>query len=218
MKCFEMMLAAITLIVACFNAEALLNQSIMRRKPSISMKSSTLSTIGITRVTTDSIIESKDTRAFQALVPPVQLGQIRFLIDLWRNIASPDDETDLDSRSPSDLIEKSFRLTDYSQSRQSIQNVLKHFQTCKDCAADDAILLAEQDDDNNDMLTLTYGNFKLFNDDIDEDGEAWEDIPDFDDSILGPKVEGTIEELIFKEEHDDEVVIDVIRNWVTKGK
>jgi hypothetical protein len=61
----------------------------------------------------------------------INLAKIDFLVNLWKGISFPD------------LIPpkgQEFILRDYALTRQSIQSVLTHFQTCKDCAGEDAVL------------------------------------------------------------------------------
>lgn len=132
------------------------------------------------------------------------LNKVRFLESLWKGISFPSDI-------PAEGQE--FRLKDFALTRRSIQPVISHFQTCKDCAGEDAVLVATQDDEKNDMLVLSCGGFKILSDNPEDDDEVWEDL---DESLFGP-VEGENELPVFRDEKDDEKVLDISKMWVKKG-
>ena len=82
------------------------------------------------------------------------------LVSLWDKIAFPnenDEDTD-------------FRISDYGLSRKDVGGFITHFQTCKDCAADHAFLMATQDENGADVLRLSNVYFPMLSEeDSDED-------------------------------------------------
>lgn len=128
--------------------------------------------------------------------------QINLLVDLWSVIAFP----------PEDGREVDFKLSDYQLNRVDVKGFLKHFQTCKDCAADRAFLMATQDDDNNDILRLATVDYKVFEND--EDDDEW---GNFDPDLLGDDASSSeAPRSIFPVEPDDELVVRDSREWVRK--
>jgi hypothetical protein len=81
------------------------------------------------------------------------------LVSLWDKIAFPnenDEDTD-------------FRISDYGLSRKDVGGFITHFQTCKDCAADHAFLMATQDDSGADVLRLSNVYFPMLSEDDSDD-------------------------------------------------
>lgn len=73
------------------------------------------------------------------------------LVSLWDKIAFPnEDDEDTD-----------FKLSDYGMTRADVGGFITHFQTCKDCAADHAFLMATQDDSGEDVLRLNNVYFPV---------------------------------------------------------
>jgi hypothetical protein len=127
---------------------------------------------------------------------------VNFLASLWKSISFPKEEHEME-----------FRLADYGLNRKSIRGVLAHFQNCKDCAAEDSILIATQDDKKNDVLVLTPGNFKILSDNPEDDDEIWEDI---DESYFAGDAPEAEVLPVFVEEKNDDRVMEIIKVWVKK--
>lgn len=127
----------------------------------------------------------------------------RLLIDVWEKIAFPS-EADEDTY---------FRLKDYSLTRQDVPPFIKHFQVCRDCAADGAYLLAGQDDKGDDALQLTKVSFPMaVEDDSDDDWGNWDDdtkkmiSEDMSEQYVPP----------FPTETSDDLVLADTKEWVRK--
>ena len=79
--------------------------------------------------------------------------------------------------------------------------------------ADNAFLIATQNENNEDVLKLTSVNFQLFSEE--EDDEEWTDYENyFEDD------ESKNEELVdvFPIEHNDDIVMNDTKDWVRKSK
>jgi len=140
------------------------------------------------------------------------LRQIALLISLWQNIAFP-------PPSEQDDNHVDFKLTDFGLSRNTVRGVLSHFQTCKDCAADNAMLIATQDETNDDILRLLATNFPLLSE---EDDESWTDYSNLGE-LEGEEGMGTQAEddevsnkPVFPIEGDDSIVLAHTQDWVRK--
>lgn len=130
----------------------------------------------------------------------VQLN--RLLVDLWDKIAFPTTATD-----DSDTV---FRLKDYGLSRGDIKGFLKHFQVCKDCAADGAFLMATRDAQGDDVLQLSNVDFPLT---VEEDSD--DDWGLFDKSLLGDEANQVYVPSFPAEPLDDVVMADT-KEWVRR--
>lgn len=93
-------------------------------------------------------------------------------------------------------------LKDYKLKRKSVRGFLKHFQTCKDCAVDNAFLMATQDEEGNDAVSLSSMSFPLAVED--EDDEEWGQF-DQSEEFLGAMIDTNIKP--FPEEPDDDIVL-----------
>jgi hypothetical protein len=124
----------------------------------------------------------------------------RFLVDVWSKVCYP-------SESGEDLLV----LKDYKLKRKSVKGFLKHFQTCKDCAIDNAFLMATQDDEGNDAVSLSSMHFPLAVED--ENDEEWGQF-DQSEEYLGKKID--VNTKPFPEEEDDDIVLADTKEWVQK--
>lgn len=130
----------------------------------------------------------------------IALGHKRtdLLLAIWERVAYPVGET-------------SFKLSDYGLTRETARTLLDHFQGCKDCAADNAFLMAMQDDEGNDILMLNDVSFKVISEDDDEVfGEE-------DYSEILAQYDGELKEEVkdvFPNERDDNIVMRDTRQWV----
>lgn len=134
---------------------------------------------------------------------PLVINQVALLVGMWGKIAFPSEDSQ----------ETDFRLGDYGLDRNSVRGFLQHFQTCKDCAADNAFLMAAQDDaDGADMLRLSNVYFPMcVENDSDEEWGL------FDPELLGDNGgSGADERTIFPVEKDDAVVLADTKEWVRK--
>lgn len=135
------------------------------------------------------------------------LRQTALLISLWQNIAFPPQENE---------NHVDFKLSDYGLSRNTVRGVISHFQTCKDCAADNAMLIATQDEvDNNDVLRLLATDFPMLSE---EDDESWTDYSGvFDGEEDGVGQDDIVtNKSIFPIEGDDSIVLAHTQDWVRK--
>jgi hypothetical protein len=129
--------------------------------------------------------------------------QVNLLVDIWRsvsinnNAAVGEDQT------------YSFRLEDYGLDRKNVKGLLKHFQTCKDCAGDGAFLQATQDNNLNDILRLSNIYFPLVTDE-DDDGETF---GEFDLTFLDQYNDDESVRDVFPIESDDAVILRDTREW-----
>eukprot|EP01039_Chlorochromonas_danica_P010798 gene10798-12000_t len=128
---------------------------------------------------------------------PITHRLVTLMLDIWGAVSFPN---------PSSEVR--FPLEDYGLSRQDVKGLIHHFQTCKDCAADNAFLMATQDSQGRDCLQLNYVEFPLFSDDAED--EEWGNI---DRSLLGQEQEPEQED-VFPTESRDDVVIRDSKEWV----
>ena len=84
------------------------------------------------------------------------------LVSLWNQIAFANTEGNEE--------EVDFKLTDYGLTRKDVKGFIAHFQTCKDCAADNAFLMATQDDAGEDVLRLSNVHFSVLTE-VDSDSD-----------------------------------------------
>ena len=128
---------------------------------------------------------------------PKLLQLNRLLVDLWDKIAFP-------TQDDSDTY---FRISDYSLTRADLKGFLKHFQVCRDCAAESAYLMASADENGQDVLQLTN---VYFPDAVEEDSD--DDWGNFDKTLLGVygysilTANATTLTLTFYRNHDDAVL------------
>ena len=116
------------------------------------------------RATTDDVARAINT-VMRSTPPPHTpaesvIQHTSLLVSLWDKISFPnenDEDTD-------------FKLVDYGLTRKDVGGFITHFQTCKDCAADHAFLMATQDDDGNDVLRLSNVYFPILSE-VDSDDE-----------------------------------------------
>jgi hypothetical protein len=122
------------------------------------------------------------------------------LVALWDKIAFPnEDDADTD-----------FKLSDYGMSRKDVGGFIAHFQTCKDCAADHAFLMATQDDSGADVLRLSNVYFSVLTE-VDSD----DDWGLFNPEQLGDEIDLTAK-TIFPVEMDDNLVLEDTKEWVQR--
>jgi hypothetical protein len=81
---------------------------------------------------------------------PITHRLTKLMVDLWGAVAFPGDGSEV-----------SLPLSQYALTRKDVRGLLKHFQSCKDCAADNAFLMATQNSANEDVLSLCYVNFAV---------------------------------------------------------
>ena len=130
------------------------------------------------------------------------LAKTSLLVNLWGAISYPldtDEETD-------------FVLKDYNLNRYDVEGFTKHFQACKDCAADGVFLMATQNDDGLDVLRLTNMPHVLLSDDGDDNDWG---VYEQDEEVIASEQIDT--RPIFPVEDDDEVIIADTKTWVKKG-
>jgi hypothetical protein len=134
----------------------------------------------------------------QELPDPKVVQLTRLLTDLWGAVAFPDEHDEVD-----------FVLSEYALERNQMEGFINHFQSCKDCAADGAFVMATQNDDNKDVMKLTNVAFSMLTNDGDDDN--WGDYA----SVLG---EQNADDLlpIFPIEEEDDVIIADTKTWVRK--
>lgn len=132
---------------------------------------------------------------------PITHRLATLLLDIWGAVSFPN---------PSSEVR--FPLEDYGLSRQDVKGLIHHFQTCKDCAADNAFLMATQDSQGRDCLQLNYVEFPLFSEDTED--EDWGNI---DRSLLEHEQEPEQED-VFPTESSDDIVIRDSKEWVRAGK
>ena len=132
--------------------------------------------------------------------------QTALMVSLWKNVAFPPD-TD-------NGVE--FKLSDFGLTRSDIRGFLNHFQTCKDCAADNAFLMATQNSNNEDVLTLTSVNFPILSED--EDDEEWTDYENYYEKELDENGNEIVADSVFPIEDNDEIVLNDTKAWVRKSK
>jgi len=134
---------------------------------------------------------------------PLVMKQVALLVAMWGKIAFPTEDDQ----------ETNFRLGDYGLDRNSVKGFLQHFQTCKDCAADNAFLMAAQDEaDGADMLRLSNVYFPMC---VEKDSDDEWGL--FDPDLLGENGgTGENERTIFPVENDDVIVLADTKEWVRK--
>lgn len=159
--------------------------------------SRTLSIRSLSKVNSFIRLYAASTPNAPTTVSPRILQQNKLLCDLWSAIASPNEE----------FPERDFRLQDYGLRRQEIAGFIQHFQNCKDCAADQAFLMATQNEANEDILRLSNVHFPLLSE---EDDEEW---GMFDPALLGDEEQGAQENIFPVEPSDDLVLLDS-KQWV----
>lgn len=116
------------------------------------------------KATTDDVARAINTVMRSTPPPHVPAQSViqhtSLLVSLWDKISFPnenDEDTD-------------FKLSDYGLTRKDVGGFITHFQTCKDCAADHAFLMATQDDDGNDVLRLSNVYFPILSE-VDSDDD-----------------------------------------------
>lgn len=142
------------------------------------------------------------------VIDPKIISQVNLLVDIWKGISFPDYTGD------DDIL---FRLEDYSLSRKDVKGFLNHFQSCKDCAADNAYLMATQDNGNKDTLKLSNIQFNILSESEDEyssldnvnEDYAYDDYSDDAGSDVELKP-------IFPIETDDAIILKDTKEWVNK--
>lgn len=135
-------------------------------------------------------------------INPKLLSKASLLVHLWGAISYPTDT----------IEETDFVLRDYQLTRYDVEGLTKHFQACKDCAAEGVFLMATQNDEGYDVLRLSNMPCDLLTDDGDDDGwGAYEQ----DEAVVASEQVDT--RPIFPVESDDEVIIIDTKNWVQKG-
>jgi len=150
---------------------------------------------------------------FQSILRSTQSSDLRIkneelfqrallLKELWSKIVFVNEDT----------TTSDFRLKDYLLNRGDVKGLIKHFQNCKDCAADNAFLRATQNDNNDDVLRLNYVQFPLLSEDYSEEDNE-------EDWILKHATEQNYEELrpIFPIENDDKIILADTKAWVRAG-
>lgn len=133
---------------------------------------------------------------------PKLLSKTSLLVHLWGAISYPVDA----------IEETDFLLRDYQLTRYDVEGLTKHFQACKDCAAEGVFLMATQNDEGYDVLRLTNMPYDLLTDDGDDD--EW-GVYEQDEAVVASEQVDT--RPIFPIESDDEVIIIDTKNWVKKG-
>jgi len=134
-------------------------------------------------------------------INPKLLSKTSLLVHLWGAISYPTDT----------IEETDFVLRDYQLTRYDVEGLTKHFQACKDCAAEGVFLMATQNDEGYDVLRLSNMPCDLLTDDGDDDGwGAYEQ----DEAVVASEQVDT--RPIFPVESDDEVIIIDTKNWVQK--
>lgn len=135
-------------------------------------------------------------------INPKLLSKTSLLVHLWGAISYPTDT----------IEETDFVLRDYQLTRYDVEGLTKHFQACKDCAAEGVFLMATQNDEGYDVLRLSNMPCDLLTDDGDDDGWG---VYEQDEAVVASEQVDT--RPIFPVESDDEVIIIDTKNWVQKG-
>ncbi len=149
------------------------------------------------------IRESLTLLAVKSTQPPIDeklLVMSRFLVEFWQSMASTEEEGSTN---------KMMTLEDHGIDRKDVRGFLQHFQTCRDCSAENAFVMATKDKEGKDALSLNMVNFPLAVED--EDAEEWGQF-DQSDEYLG-SMEDTPQPP-FPVEEDDEVVLMDTKRWV----
>ena len=134
------------------------------------------------------------------------MKQVLLLTDLWQKVAFPSHNEDDD--------EIDFELKNYDLSRLQVKGLLEHFQNCKDCAGDNAFLMATQNDNNEDVLRLNNVDFPML---VEDDNES--DWGNFDKSLIdegSDNMELGSRRTVFPIEPSDEIVLKDTKEWVRK--
>ena len=155
----------------------------------------------------DSIEVARNNPISYQLTPSIELGHRRtdLLLSIWEKVAFPE---------LSDFGESIFKLSDYGLDRGSVKSLLEHFQNCKDCASDDAFLMATQDVEGNDILSLSCVSFPLVSGDSDGETFGNEDYSDILSEYNDELKSEEFQKGIFPIENDDNIVMRDTRQWV----
>jgi len=159
--------------------------------------------VGVGRPLNAALVTSLSPAPLQVLpetMDPKLIRLTRLLIDLWEKIAFP----------TSDDSDTNFRIKDYELSRGDIRPFLKHFQVCRDTAADGAFLMASTDANGDDVLQLSNIEFPMTVED--EDAEEW---GMFDPELLGSPDQDVYVPPFPAEASDDRVMADT-KEWVRR--
>ena len=140
-----------------------------------------------------------------AEIEPALNRKALLLLDIWSSISKGEE-----------IDQQDFRLVDFGLTRNDVKGLIKHFQTCKDCAADSAFLMAAQDEKNNDVLRLNSIYFPLLSENYDLEDELEPEYPTDNNLIDGGNVDDS-STLIFPVEQDDIVVLHDTKRWVQSG-
>lgn len=134
---------------------------------------------------------------------------VKLLVELWSKISFPPDDDESSNENGLEFI-----INDYGLNRTTVKGLLNHFQSCRDCAADNAYLLASQDDLKRDILQLQLTNFNIFSDDEDDvfDEKEWGNFNEID----GLNTEDINTETIFPVEPKDDIVLKDMKGWISK--
>lgn len=149
---------------------------------------------------------------------PKLLSLTNLLVDLWTGVVYPPVLNDsIDDDDDDGVV---LTLKDYNLNRNDVKGFIDHFQTCKDCAADNAFLMATTDDDNNDALKLANVKFSLLSEDEDEYdslGDSFDsELFNNPDNIAPDEFDIDLTKSIFPIEQDDNVILRDTMKWVEK--
>lgn len=138
------------------------------------------------------------------------LSQVQLLVDIWQNVVYPESNEGIDIEDAD--TSKVYRLKDYHLTRNDVKGFIQHFQNCKDCAADNAFLMATQDDSNDDSLLLSNVQFNILSESEDEydsvdSGLSEYNIEEDNDTKQRP---------IFPIESNDDIILADTKIWVRK--
>lgn len=126
---------------------------------------------------------------------------VALLTDLWTAVSR------IATQSVSNFV-----LQDYNLNRFDIEGIIEHFQVCRDCAADEAFLMAARNDKGEDILQLVRTQFTVLTEESDDDDWGmWAEI--FSDaSNIGMR-----DDEVFPVESNDAVVVRDTMKWVDGG-
>lgn len=191
-------LLPLTYFVSAFSYPSFRHHSTSSIKFKIPIDASNTKTSNVQLYSTSAEVDSVDDDKI--------LRQTALMISLWKNIAFPPD------------IENGveFKLSDFGLTRSDVRGFLGHFQNCKDCAADNAFLMATQNSNNEDVLKLTSVNFPILSEG--EDDEEWTDYENYFEKELDENGIELVVESVFPIEDNDEVVLNDTKAWVRKSK
>jgi hypothetical protein len=137
------------------------------------------------------------------------LSQVQLLVDIWQNVVFPDSN---DGMNNEDDDSKVYRLKDYHLTRNDVKGFLQHFQNCKDCAADNAFLMATQDDALDDSLLLTNVQFNILSESEDEYDSLESGLSEYNLDLDNE----TKDRPIFPIESNDDIILTDTKIWVRK--